>query len=685
MQPIRSIAHRRTNAGATLTIRPLRGSGAGHHRQSPRAHMTQEARDPGGPDTVVARGDRHGRGRVQMSFLALAALVAALAAAAAMTGAPAPAAAQGQQGLTAPLLALLAAQQAQLTSADGVAGDSFGYSVALSGDTALVGSPHSSLSPVGSEGAVYVFVRSGPGWTQQAKLTAAVHGFNDWFGGAVALSGDTALIGAPWYDSAGKTDRGAVYVFVRSGTSWSQQGGPIMAGDGAANDWFGWSVALSGDTAVIGAPTDDVLYADQGSAYVFVRSGGSWSQQGLKLWAGEGRATDRLGTSVALSGDTALVGAPEFELDGAHRDQGGAWVFVRSGTDWSQQGGPLTASDANAAGSFGSSVALSGETALVGAFSQDAGYVFVRSGTSWSQQAKLTAVGGAPEDLSGSSVALAADTAVLGACPSGGNIEASQGSVCVFTRSAGSWSQQALLTVVDGSLGDRLGVSVALSGASVLAGADRGDVGYALDQGSATVWLLDGQAPVTTAGLAPAANARGWNTSPVTLTLEAADAGSGVGRTYYRFGGGDFRLYDPATRPAVTAQGVTTIDYYSTDLAGNNETASSVTVRIDGGRPVTTAYPAKVRRRAKVNLAYRIRDPLPGSGRAAVTLKIYSIAKHPRLKATIKVKGAVACNVKRSYRWKCTLPAGAYTVKVFATDLAGNRQSKAGSAKLTVR
>jgi hypothetical protein len=186
-------------------------------------------------------------------------------------------------------------QQVELTAADGVPGDHLGGPVALSGDTALVG----AWAKNHGAGAAYVFVRSGSRWAQQARLTARGGAAGDWFGASVALSGDTALVGAPL---AGHT--GAAYVFVRDGSRWTQQA-RLTARDGSACDWFGRTVALSGDTALMGA-----WYKNNhaGAAYVFVRDGSRWAQQ-AELTARDGAAEDYFGSSVALCGDTALVGA----------------------------------------------------------------------------------------------------------------------------------------------------------------------------------------------------------------------------------------------------------------------------------------------------------------------------------------------------------------------------------------
>ena len=208
------------------------------------------------------------------------------------------------------LMALLALQQAELIGSDSANGDVFGCSVAISGDTALVG----ACSHDDDQGVAYVFVRSGTTWTQQAELSDPdddPSGFaqSSYFGSSVALDGDTALVGAPFYSTnSGAGNQGAVEVFVRSATTWTQQA-VLVAGDGSNNDEFGSSVALSGGTALIGAPDKtDGSNAEQGAAYVFAQTGSStWTMQG-ELTVAAGVAGERFGSSVALDGDTALVG-----------------------------------------------------------------------------------------------------------------------------------------------------------------------------------------------------------------------------------------------------------------------------------------------------------------------------------------------------------------------------------------
>ena len=220
-------------------------------------------------------------------------------------------------------------QQAELTASDGTAFDKFGWSVAISGDTALVGAPQHAVGSNAYQGAAYVFAGSGSTWTQRAELTAADGAAWDKLGSSVALSGDTAVIGAPRH-VVGSTFHGAAYVFAGSGGTWTQQA-ELTASDGAAWDFFGFSVAISGDTALVGAPSHAVSgNSQQGTAYVFAGSGSTWTQQ-AELSASDGAAGDNFGWAVAFSGNSALVGAL-YHAVGGNPLQGAAYVFVNAPT-----------------------------------------------------------------------------------------------------------------------------------------------------------------------------------------------------------------------------------------------------------------------------------------------------------------------------------------------------------------
>ena len=419
-------------------------------------------------------------------------------------------------------------QQAQLTAADGAQLDEFGSAVALDGDTALVGANLDDVGANSDQGSAYVFTRSGSSWTQQVQLAASGSSASDRFGVAVALDGGTALVGAQGDDVGDNRDQGSAYVFTRSGSTWIQQA-RLTAADGAANDLFGSYVDLDGDTALVGAFADDVgANSRQGSAYVFIRSGSSWTQQ-AQLTAADGAVNDVFGGSVTLDGDTALIGAYADDV-GANVNQGSVYVFVRSGSSWTQQA-QLTAADGAAGDVFGVSLDFDGDTALIGASQDDFGaeldqgssYVFTRSGSSWSQQAKLSADDGMAEDYFGERVALDGDTALVGAWFQDVGANPEQGSAYVFSRSGNSWTQQAKLTAADGTADDQFGYWVALQGDTALVGAYSDDVGDNIRQGSAYVFGRRGSSWAQHAKLT-AADGSGFDDFGISVALDGDTA-----------------------------------------------------------------------------------------------------------------------------------------------------------------
>ena len=235
----------------------------------------------------------------------------------------------------------------------------------------------------------------GPDWTvaaQQAKLVASDAQASDAFGWSVDIDGDTLVVGA-WYEDAGGSNAGAAYVFTRSGTSWSQQA-KLVASDAQASDEFGNSIAISGDTVVVGAYIEDTGATSAGAAYVFTRSGTTWSQQ-AKIQGSTTVIYDNFGMSVAIDSNTIIVGSTG--KDTGATSAGAAYVFTRSGTSWSQQA-KIVAANAGENDNFGISVDIDGDNVIVGAIKEDtkaadggAVYVFTRSGTTWSQQKLLTA------------------------------------------------------------------------------------------------------------------------------------------------------------------------------------------------------------------------------------------------------------------------------------------------------
>lgn len=337
-----------------------------------------------------------------------------------------------------------------------------GWSVALSadGNTALVGGVVDNKLT----GAAWIYIRSGNGWVQQgSKLVGSGANGQAGEGESVALSADsnTAIVGGPFDDRS----TGAVWIYVRNGDAWSQQGSKLVGSGAAGRARQGSSVALSrdGNTAVVGGDEDN-SYA--GAVWVYVRSGNGWTQQGSKLVGAGAIGHAGQGMSVALSddGNTAIIGGAA-----DNENTGAAWVYVRSGGVWKQQGNKLVGTGAVGKAQQGDSVALSadGNTAIVGGPGDDsftgAAWVYSRSGGVWTQQGKkLVGSGAVGKAAQGHSVALSADgrTAMVG----GPHDNSYTGAAWVHTRSGTVWSQQGNKLAGNGAVGPaRQGSSVALS------------------------------------------------------------------------------------------------------------------------------------------------------------------------------------------------------------------------------
>ena len=507
------------------------------------------------------------------------------------------------------------AQQAYLKASNpggsvggiGVTGDLFGGAVAVSGDLVVVGAPFEDSAATGvngsqanedamNSGAAYVFRRSGSTWTQEAYLKASntegsgsPSGFGDSFGVSVAVSGNIVAVGAAREDSSSigvngdqannaAVDSGAVYVFVHDGTTWNQEA-YLKPFNTEAGDRFGIALSLSGDTLLVGAdressgatgvngdPNNNAEFRS-GAAYVFRRSGTAWSQEAY-LKASNTDSLDNFGSLLAISGDTAVVGAAGEDsfATGVNGNQnsesgsrsGAAYVFARAGTDWSQEA-YLKASNTGLADEFGFAVGVAGDLVVVGAPFEDshaktingdqssnrvpdagAAYVFVRNGSSWSQEAYLKASnawGGiviAGGDEFGHSVAAFDSTVVVGAWGESsdatgvnGNqvsnnfkVSNSSGAAYVFARTGTSWNQMGYLKASNTASGDHFGSSVGTSSDTVIVGALHEDSaaagvnGNQLDDsafaaGAAYVYAIDPQSAVTfrNAGTNPASYA----------------------------------------------------------------------------------------------------------------------------------------------------------------------------------
>ena len=303
-------------------------------------------------------------------------------------------------------------QQAVLSPGNGLDDNRFGYAVSIDGDTAIVGAYHQSETGTNS-GVVYVFVRSGSTWSLQTKLLGDDTFSGDFFGKSVAISGDTVIVGAPGQDYLGSAS-GSAYIFVRSSDVWIQQA-KLTPDDGVSMDYFGRAVAISGDHVIVGTYNQ---YITSYKAYIFERSGSFWSQQAT-LTPDIGPVEELFGYSVSISGDTALVGSPMNDTKGTNA--GAAYIFAHSGNTWMRHT-KITADDANAGDRFGRAVSLSGNHAMVGAFKDDdhgtnsgSAYIFIRSAGIWRQQSKLTADDASADQHFGISVSISFPYFIAGA------------------------------------------------------------------------------------------------------------------------------------------------------------------------------------------------------------------------------------------------------------------------------
>ncbi|HET7925320.1 MAG TPA: FG-GAP repeat protein [Rhodanobacteraceae bacterium] len=350
--------------------------------------------------------------------------------------------------------------------ADGAQLDYFGWSVAIDGDTALVGAYGVTVNGYTEQGAAYVFTKTDGVWILAATLTGSDGFAFDLFGERVALSGNIAAIGAYGADGS----KGAVYVFSGSGSHWTEKA-RLVADDGAANDCLGWSLAATGQMVLAGAPFVMTGNVQTGAVYAFAPSGGTWVQT-QKFFPDDVNSGDGFGSTVAADGTTAIAAA-DGALVGANYGQGAAYVYSLDGGTWTQQA-KLTADDGAAFDNFGRSVAVSGSTVFVGApyavidgnGFEGAAYVFNGSGANWRQDQKLVASDGAADGYFGWSVAVSGDNALVGA---GSYNMARAGEAYSFARQSGLF-EETHVYAGDGGGVDDYGWSVGLSGSDAIVG-----------------------------------------------------------------------------------------------------------------------------------------------------------------------------------------------------------------------
>lgn len=372
-----------------------------------------------------------------------------------------PVAASSVAEAAAPTTAI-GGQVVELKGSDTVAGDNFGGMVAISGTNAIAGAPYHA----GWAGRAYVYTKTATGWKQAAELKASDSHSNDQFGRTVAIAGNTAVVGAWNYaDYTNQQFGGRAYVFTKTTSGW-KQAAELRGSDTVLSDEFGWSVAVTSGTVVVGAPMHDNY---TGRTYVFSHTASGWKQAAelkgsdiVGSWPDE----PRFGLSVAVSGTTVVVGAWG---PAKYHYAGRAYVFSKTTSGW-KQAAELKGSDTVAGDNFGTSVAISGTTAVVGAWGHASGagraYVFSKTTSGWKQSAELKGSDTVAKARFGSGVAVAGTVAVVGAYNAKG-----AGRAYVFTKTASGWKQAAEMKGSDTVSGDCFGYSTAVSGTTALVGA----------------------------------------------------------------------------------------------------------------------------------------------------------------------------------------------------------------------
>jgi hypothetical protein len=370
----------------------------------------------------------------------------------------------------------------KIQSSDIEAFDYFGYSVSISGDYAIIGAYREDTAGTYA-GAAYIFHRTGVNtWDSGVKIQSSDIEADDYFGLSVSISGDYAVIGACGEDTGGTT-AGATYIFHRTGVNTWDSGVKILSSDIQSGDYFGWSVSISGDYAVIGAPQEDTGGSNAGAAYIFRRTGVNTWDSGIKIQSSDIQAGDQFGHSIAISGDHSVVGAKYGNASGTYT--GAAYIFHRTGENTWDSGVKILSSDIQAGDYFGWSVAISGDYAVIGAPQEDTGgsdagsaYIFRRTGVNtWDSGTKNQSLDIEAGDQFGYSVSISGDYAAIGASyeDTGG---ADAGAAYIFRRTGeNTWDSGVKIQSIDKAANDWFGYSVSISGDYAVGGAYGGGSG----------------------------------------------------------------------------------------------------------------------------------------------------------------------------------------------------------------
>lgn len=398
--------------------------------------------------------------------------------------------------------------------------DQFGYSVAISGNWAIVGSPLEDRTPSGNEGATYIFKYNGSTWTEEIKFQPSDLGMDDNFGHSVAISENWAIVGSPLQDGSSGSNEGVVYIFKYDGSIWTQES-KIQASDKDVDDNFGHSVAISGESIIVGSPLEDLTVGgNEGSAYVFEYNGSIWTETS-KFQPSDLNIDDNFGNAVSISGNRAIVGSP-LQDGSSGSDEGVAYIFKYDGSTWTQDT-KIQALDKDMDDNFGHSVAISGDYAIVSANKEDTGgtnagsaYIFKYSDEmTWIQEAKIQASDKDMNDNFGYSAAISGDYVIIGAKDEDTNA----GATYVFKRSETVWAEEAKIEASDEVTGNEFGHSVALSGEYIIVGSPLDDAG-GNDTGASYFYQLSPPCvQITTSSLPEATQATAYSHTLTQMAL----------------------------------------------------------------------------------------------------------------------------------------------------------------------
>jgi len=365
--------------------------------------------------------------------------------------------------------------ETKLTASDGETEDTFGRSVAIDGEYAVIGSTYDDNENGADAGSAYIFKYESNDWTEQQKIIASDGAAEDLFGYVVGINGDYIVVGAPWDDENGEKS-GAAYIFKCNENIWTQQA-KITASDGGEDNRFGINVAISGDNVIVGAFFDDDFGTRSGSAYIFKREGTNWDEQQILL-AGDGAEGDWFGVSVSINSDYAVVGSRYNDNDNG-ADAGAVYIFKREGTDWLELQ-KLTASDGEAGDLFHVN-SIYDDYIVVGAYQDDDNgdnsgsiYIFQRDETVWNEMEKHIASDGEAGELFGGSVVINGNRLVVSAYRDNDN-GSNSGSMYLFQYDGVSWNEQEKIIAGNGDAGDYFGLPVDLNRNHILTGARNDD------------------------------------------------------------------------------------------------------------------------------------------------------------------------------------------------------------------